>query len=171
MDWLKLEEIIRENVPKCVKTFLSACAYDTFLSIQNISCESIHEIERHINTCPEVIQTLDCCHSDVYKNQSHFQLLPGHKDFILSMSKYNFGWFKKVGFSRTQNPEQNSTLPVVLQAMIQTTHNNAEICKHHAHYDDLIRYFSTYVFLLSGRSCYEFLRTNLNLPSTKTVCM
>lgn len=64
---------------------------------------------------------------------------------------------------------QDSTLPVVLQAMIQSYQQNARNDKFHAQYNDLIRYFATYVFLLAGRSCYEFLKSNIALPSTKTV--
>lgn len=164
MNWQKLEEIIGESVPNCLKTFLSLCAYDTLASIQNISIESIQDIERHMSTCTDAVQLLDCCHSEIYKNQREFKLLPGHRDFLLSMSSY-----RKNDFTASQSPEQTSTFPV-LQAMILTTNQNMQNNKHHAHYNELIRYFSTYVYLLAGRACYEFLRSNLGLPSTKTVC-
>lgn len=168
MNWIKLEKIIGESVPDCVKTFLSACAYDSFLSLQNISLESIEEIERHMNNCPEKIESLKCCHSSAYKSQDEFKLLPGHKDFLLSISKYKFNLDSahKVDSKDTRN----ATLPVVLRAMVEMCMQNAGTNKHHSQYNDLIRYFSTYVFLLAGRSCYEFLRSNLELPSTKTVC-
>lgn len=168
MNWIKLEKIIGESVPNCIKTFLSVCAYDSFLSLKNISLESIDEIERYMNRYPEKIQSLDCCHSSTYKSQVQFKLLPGHKDFILSISKY------KLNLGSAQNVDSadmgNATLPIVLQEMIKTCMQNAGTNKHHVQYNDLIRYFSTYVFLLAGRSCYEFLRSNLELPSTKTVC-
>lgn len=170
MNWTKVEKLIGESVPNCVKTFLSVCAYDTLTSIQNISLKSIEDIENHMSTCTEAVQGLDCCHAIAYKTQKQFKLLPGHKDFLLSMCKYKLNNSQKDDSLDTQNTDQNSSLPVVLQAMIQTSQQNAGTNKHHAHYNDLIRYFSTYVFLLAGRSCYEFLRSNLELPSTKTVC-
>lgn len=123
-----------------------------------------------MRTCTEVIQELECCHADVYKTQDQLKLLPGHRDFLLSISKYKFGASKEFGSKVLQESEQKSALPVVLQAMIETSQQNAGINKHHAHYNDLIRYFATYAFLSAGRSCYEFLRSNLDLPSTKTVC-
>lgn len=158
MDWQKLEAVIGEKVPNCLKQFLSVCAYDSISSIQNINSESIREIESHMNTCLESVQQLDCCHSNAYKSQTAFKLLPGHKDFLLSMSTYKHA-----------NSEQRSKFPV-LNAMIRNSFQNATCHKNHATYDDFMRYFATYVFLTAGRSCYEFLRANLGLPSTKTVC-
>lgn len=162
MDWKKIEDVIGESVPNCLKQFLSVCAYDSLYSIQNINLESIRDIENHMNTCLESVHNLDCCHSNAYKTQTTFKLLPGHKDFLLSMSTYKT-------FGSHLNSEQPPNFPV-LDAMIRNSFQNAACHKNHATYDDLIRYFATYVFLMAGRSCYEFLRANLGLPSTKTVC-
>lgn len=142
-----MEEIIGESVPNCIKTFLSVCAYDTFSSLQNISPESLNEIERLMNIKTEAIQGLDCCHSIVYKSQNQFKLLPGHRVFLLSMSTYKFINTQIDDSTATQS----STLPVVLQAMIQTCLQNSGSNKYHAHYNDLIRYFAMYVFLSAGR--------------------
>ncbi|XP_031638592.1 uncharacterized protein LOC116350795 [Contarinia nasturtii] len=169
MNWSKIQEIIGEDIPNCVKTFLSVCAYDTFSSIQNISSESIIDIERHMNTCPDIIANLDCCHSDEYKKQRHFKLLLGHRDFLLSISKYKYNASHEVLSSITRNVGKKLTLPVVLQAMVESCEQNSGRNKYHVQYNDLIRYFSTYTFLSAGRSSYEFLRSNLDLPSTKTV--
>lgn len=161
MNWLKLETLIGENVPNCLKTFLSECAYDTFLSIQNISNASLSEIERHMNACVKVVQNLDCCHADTYKNQSNFKLLPGHRDFLLSISKYKF---------QEIDSDKKSPLPVILQAMIDTSQQNSGRNKRNYNYSDLVRFFSTYTYLSAGRSYYEFLRSNLDLPAISTVC-
>lgn len=58
----------------------------------------------------------------------------------------------------------------ILNEMIKTAESNMYRDKNHVIYSDTIRYFSTYVFLLCGRSCYEMLRSNLPLPSVKTIC-
>lgn len=170
MDWKKLEEIITESVPNCVKLFLSLCGYDTFLSLKNMSLESIEIIENHLSSCSDAIQDLECCHSNYYKTQNEFKLLPGHRDFILSISKYEFNVFQNALRNSTADSNLNPAYPVMLQAMITTYQQNAECNKHHARYDDLMRYFSTYVYLMAGRSSYEFLKSNLPLPSTKTAC-
>lgn len=166
----KIEKTIGESVPTCLKTFLLACGYSSFSSILHISHESIcdieHHMETHVKTCPEVLQTLDCCYSEVYKSQTYFKLMPGHKDFLLSLGEYAVGVAQKGG----PTVKQNSFLPIILQEMVRTSQQNVESEEHHALYSDLIRYFSTYTFLLSGHSCYEFLKRNLDLPSTKTVC-
>lgn len=65
---------------------------------------------------------------------------------------------------------QSSAHSPVFNAMVETSVNNAKRDKNHAQYDDVIRYFSTYIYLSAGRSSYEVLNHNLPLPSTKTVC-
>lgn len=164
MDWITLENMIGEIVPNCLKFFLSLCAYDSISSIQNITLESIRDIERHMNSRLEEVQQLDCCHANAYKTQNIFKLLPGHKTFLLSMSTY-----KKVNIYSSENQELHTQFPV-LNALVRNSIQNEANHKNHANYDDLIRYFGTYVYLMAGRSCYEFLRLNLGLPSAKTVC-
>lgn len=41
MNWVKLENIIGEKVPGCVKKVLDVCGYDTFMSISGIKDDSI----------------------------------------------------------------------------------------------------------------------------------
>lgn len=53
--------------------------------------------------------------------------------------------------------------------MVKIARQNADKDKNHAQYSDSIRFSATYVFLLGGRSAYEFLNSNLPLPSTKTI--
>lgn len=169
MDWEKLESIIGENVPDCIKRILLACGYDRNTSLFNISHESVLQIEQHINTqSRNVIQQFNCCYSEYYKKQKEFKLLPGHFDFICAFSHYNPTDF------RCANPKDqakdSSELPFILKEMLQTAHRNADRDKNHLQYSDTLRFFSTYVFLLGGRSTYELLNSNLPLQSTKTVC-
>lgn len=58
----------------------------------------------------------------------------------------------------------------ILNKLIKTAEFNELKDKNHATYSDEIRYFATYIFLLCGRSCYEMLRSNLPIPSVKTIC-
>lgn len=162
MDWNKIQNLIKEPIPECIKQILSWCAYDTIASVRNINSESLFQIQRQVNSyfLPK-IQELTCCYAEFYKQQSKFELLPGHRDFILTLPKY-----LNVPTSYTQN----IAFSTILNSLIETSEQNAGKDKHQSHYDDIIRYFSTYLFLRCGRSCYELLNHNLPLPSTRTVC-
>lgn len=157
MDWNDLERIVGESLPTCVKTFLTICGYDTLTSIQNISEKSIYDIENHLSKCEIMI---DCSHAEYYKEQTKFQLLPGHRDLIHGLSKIKL----------VNDPSPIAHFSIILQELIKTAQQNINRQNTHPIYGDVIRYFSTYIFLLCGRSCYEVLNSNLPLPSTKTVC-
>lgn len=164
MDWFKIQDLLNEPLPECIKKILSLCAYDTIASLRNINCESITEIQRQVNLhFRPSLQVLNCCHSNYYKQQSEFELLPGHRDFLLSLPRY-------LCALTTANSSKNTAFSTVLNSMIETARQNADKDNHNAQYNDIIRFFSTYVFLLCGRSCYEVLNHNLPLPSTRTVC-
>lgn len=54
--------------------------------------------------------------------------------------------------------------------MIDVLKRNQGKSKNARQYNDAIRLFSTYIFLLCGRTCYETLSKSLPMPSTKTIC-
>lgn len=166
MNWNKLENIIDDPIPQCVKTILTVCGYDSFTSIQHISAERICEMEKFVNKNFRVaIQELNCCHSNTYKNMNQFEFLPGHKTFILASAKRVGKW--QECFEKTK---QSKEFSFIMEKLKETADYNAMRDKYHAKYCDAIRFFATYVFILCGRSCYEFLNSNLPLPSTSTIC-
>lgn len=78
MNWKKIENVLGETLPQCIKAILSSCGYDTLISLKCISEQSLSEIESHINTnARSIINALNCCHSEHYKNISEFKLIPG----------------------------------------------------------------------------------------------
>lgn len=166
MNWNKLENIVEDSVPPCVKTILKICGYDSLTSIEHISPEQICEMEKFINNNFRIaIQELNCCHSDTYKNMNEFEFLPGHKTFILALAKRIGQWqenYKEI--------KQSKEFSFIMEKLKETADYNAMRDKFHARYCDSIRFFATYVFILCGRSCYEFLNSNLPLPSTSTIC-
>lgn len=171
--WSKIDQIFRatgDAMPKCIKVFLVNCGYDTIISIKNISVNSINEIENEINTnAKHIIQQLDCCYSEFYKKQSTFKLLQGHRDLILSLPKL-IEEYRDPDEILIQNVSQHPGISVILREMIQIAIKNYKLPEKRAVYSDIIRYFSTYIFILCGRSTYKVLRDNLPLPSISTVC-
>lgn len=174
MDWCIVEKIIGENLPKCIKLFLSLCGYDTLTSLSYISRESLTLIETHMSKNLIQIQSLDCCCAEFYKKQNHeFNLIPGHRDLILAVSKQisiHLGAQKNYNDTLNQAIQQHPSLSVIMRELVKTSLQNAKMPKNNAEYSDNIRFFATYIFILCGRTCYEVLRQNLSLPSISTVC-
>lgn len=166
MNWSFLENVLGETVPACIKKILYTCGYNTIASLRNINENSVLKIEEFINESGcEVIKTLDCCFAEVYQKQNIFKLLPGHNALLLEFPKYLSSQQQHVSCAM---PKKNYSL--ILNKLIETAENNANKDKNNYKYDDIIRYFATYVYILCGKYCYEFLCHNLPLPSTKTVC-
>lgn len=164
MVWNKIENVINEKFPECVKKILSLSGYNTLSSFRKINSESITQIERTINTYfREQICELTCCHSAYYINQKEFEFLPGHRDLILSLPEY----LPPIG-DFAEDFTQKTEFTPILNSMIESAQQNAN--RDVNRYEDVLRLFSTYTFLLSGRSAYEFLNQNLPLPSTRTIC-
>lgn len=84
--WKKLEKNHKkkynEAFPKCIKTLLIGAAFDSSSSLSNITADSITDIQRNVNNHREILNNLNCCYSDKYKDMVHFEFLPGHRTMI-----------------------------------------------------------------------------------------
>lgn len=182
--WSKVNRIVEEcsgeRVPKCIEQILSCCGYSHPLSFEKFANESLSEIEEHMRKSSQsTIKRFDCtlhgCLIAHYKDQKVFKLLPGHRIFINSMVKCIDLCHQKISHGNTcenlyETIEKHSGLSVIMKEMIQAAMKNAQVSKTHAQYSDIMKNFATYVFILSGRSCYEVLNKNLPFPSTSTIC-
>lgn len=168
MLWQKIENFIGESIPQCIKKILISCGYDTMNSIQNLSHEGIAIIENHINSGNrKVITELSCCHSEFYIKQNTFHFLPGHRDFLLGMKNV----LSKIDVNAQCSDQIDfSGFSVILKELVNTALKNKHNPPNNAKYSDIVRNFATYIFLLSGRSCYQVLSENLPFPSISTVC-
>lgn len=180
MSWTNVENVINERVPKCIKEVLSACGYTGPSSLKSISSNSITQIETHVNVhCRELIGNFTCSHAEFYKNQDTFGLLPGHRAFILAMAKTLTQHYEIEHENHmkqhdenellTKAIENNSYFSVILKELVKTALKNGQRSKNNAEYSDIIRYFATYIFILSGRACYTVLCKNLPIPSIASI--
>lgn len=169
MFWSKIEELIGDPIPICVKKIITACGYSAIFSIKNITLESVEQIENHVNVyARDLIQKLDCCHHEFYKDQDVFKFLPGHRDLILTLPKFVVQMLHPDKYL-IQVVEQYPGFSMILRELIKMAIQNDKLPKNKAQYSDTIRYFATYIFLLCGRSCYDVLYKNLSLPSTSSI--
>lgn len=149
-------------------------------SIQNVFLQEIKKFN-----CPD-----SSCSCKLYKTenqepgQAHnaFRLLPSHRVLIIAISNKIREYY-----AQDHAPEEQSTSPVpaqshttftgtkagtpVLRALIDSANFNREGAPKKGYlYSPLIRKFSTFLFLLSGRRCYNFLQKNLSIPTYSSVC-
>lgn len=80
--WKKLEKITKEKFPACVLTILQSAGYDNFTSLNEMNDEKIERIEKYIDSNKYIINELNCCYSDHYKQLGTFIFLPGHRSII-----------------------------------------------------------------------------------------
>lgn len=166
MEWCEIK------LPLCVKKILIFSAYECANSLRLLNEEKIVEIEKYVSDFGRsIIDELNCCHSEKYRNQRTFKFLPGHRSLLMShvsyakkISEINFD--KKVADLPKQCDEPYS---VVLREWIKSAQINSKKPKNQASYSDVIRYFCTFVYLTGGRASYDILQRNLPIPSTKTI--
>lgn len=75
----------KEQFPKCVKNILILAGFESVASLHNITDSIIKDIEKYVNTKPEVLKNIDCCFADTYQNMRQFEFVPGHKAVILAI--------------------------------------------------------------------------------------
>lgn len=180
--WSDFENYNQCEVPMCLKVLLWKCGYDTILSLKYMCEEKVVEMENHIQKYREkILIDSDECLSG-YKYQEIFHFLPGHRNILLDLPQS----IRKMQEEYTLQDDGSSSMEstresiancsqmtteysVILNALINTANMNKNKSKNAYQYADTIKYFSTYVFLLCGRTCYETLNKNLPIPSTKTI--
>lgn len=168
IDWINFENFIGEEFPSCLKRILYLCGYDSFISIKEMKESHISKVEIFIDeNHRDEIKLLSCCHSEYYQQQSTFKFLPGHETLLLVLPKYIDEYLSR---QTSKKYEQFGNYSFILEEMLKTAEANRLQSDSHARYPDSIRYFFTFIFLVCGRFCYEMLRANLPIPSTKTIC-
>lgn len=182
--WDEIEDIIFEPLPECIKKILSICGYDSMLGISEIDENAVTEVEQYVNNNRNIIRGLECCFANTYKKLEKFRFLPGHRILILHLSNRINETFesKKSGNSNDFVVSKQSVIEsgsadrgtdkysFLLNLLIDSAEQNCGVPKNRYRYDEVLQLFSTYVFLSSGRSCYELLSSNLSIPSKYTIC-
>lgn len=181
--WISFEEFLRDEIPECIKQILSAYGYGNELSIRNLKEVHLNLIEEHMNKpmMRTVIDSLTCCKSEIYQAQEKFEILPGHRVYILNLShQMHLKQENRLGLSANTIPttgpnfmEQAQNEPAItflLKEFIANSMNNFKKLPKQRRYSEIIKDFSTYIYILCGRYCYEVICKNLPMPQASTVC-
>lgn len=183
-DLNKLEQFIGHIIPKSLKILLQTCGYNSLLSLKQISIEKIRTMEQFIQmNRAKILRELNGIDENaagIYKEQVHFAFLPGHRNILLDFPKHIADMQNSMRIQSVSNQilgenvrkaEFSREFSHILNQMITTAEMNMnKKSKHKNEYTDDVKYFSTYIFLMCGRTCYETLSKNLPMPSTKTIC-
>lgn len=185
--WAAIENFNHLEVPMCLKVLLSKCGYNTMLSLKYISERRITEMEDHVRKYKHNIfsdgSDLDECLYE-YKKQELFTVLPGHRSILLDLPQtirkmqaentlYGDGNTNIMTNMKTvvdtSNVDTAEDYSVILKELIKSAQAKQNKSKHGYTYEDTIKHFSTYIFLLCGRTCYDTLSANLPISVTKSI--
>lgn len=103
-----MEKFNKEKYPECVKCLLTAAGFDSQLSLKDITEAKLASAEQFLTKNRHLINDLECCYSEQYKEMADFQFLPGHKSLIMSIPSRLLEWTKTVQkWSKNQNLKQD----------------------------------------------------------------
>lgn len=140
------------------------------------------EVENFVNANRDITANLDCCFGHTHKNLEEFRFLPAHRLLVLRLPLYVHKIFGPDQAANTKEIiQQNSIIgsgarkdtseySFLMAKLIESAEENAVAPKNRFRYDEILQLFSTYIFLCSGRSCYEILAAIYQYPQS-TQCV
>lgn len=151
-----------ERIPERVIWILKSTGFDQKYSLREITTDCIVSIEEFINNNRNVISGIP--KESVYSKIHPFKLLPGDRRFIENIPKYI------EQLDDTETTKWNlSEFSFILKCLIDTAQENSNRNIKSLRYSKAIQAFSTYLYLMCGRSCYDTLCANLPIPQSNTV--
>lgn len=103
------------------------------------------------------------------ENENKFTFRPGHRTIILNIPAYLKDLVAKTSTSVAELCPTFQYLSAAMKSLLETAHSNTNKHPKANRYSEMIQHFSTYIFLMSGRSCYDTLCANLPIPKTETI--
>lgn len=134
--------------------------FDTKLALQSIDQDVIAEIEQQANEDRSILINTS------YEQVQHFKFKPGHRILLLNLSKQAQLW----NDANEKMPCKMSDFSCILREFIETAESNAGKHPKGFRYNETNQLFSTYIYLMCGKSCYQTLSANLPIPQADTIC-
>lgn len=162
----KLQYVLGEKFPGCLVEFLKASGFDSLFTCQHIDTNAISEIEKFVEANRDTFDNI--LSKSLYKFIQPFKFAPGHRILLNKIPGLISSIEKdKIELNITCGTSIYST---VLRALLEVADKNSPDHPKANRYNTIIQWFSVYIFLLCGRSCYETLSTNLPIPQASTIC-
>lgn len=156
-----LSEVLGVEIPEIVTHILKKSGFDCRTTLALINLETIAEIEEYVNENCEILV------GSSFENMVPFSFLPGHRIILRNMFEY---------MDQLKNSESNierkmdlSQFPYLLKCFIETAQSHANKSVKAFRYSEHIQSFSTLIYMMCGKSCFETLTANLPIPKASTV--
>lgn len=161
--FVELELFLKEKIPQDIVLILERSGFNSAVSLGFLNDESIAEIEKYANEDRSVLG------STSYEKVKLFKFKPGHKVFLQNLSKQVDAWKESKCDENLES--KRSFFSQVLQAFIECAESNSGREPKGHRYNEINRYFSTFIYLMCGKACYETLSANLPIPKADTIRM
>lgn len=150
-----------DRIPRSVVYILGESGFTSKAALQKITPENIKSIEQYVNdNFDSLIDGL----SD-YKRVRPFKLKPGHCMIIESIPEL-LNRAKAVEESKTKSRNE---FQFVMKWLIETAERNAGREPKGRRFDETVKLFAIYLYIMSGRACYDTLSANLPLPQATSI--
>lgn len=157
----ELELFMNQTIPSDIKHILIQTSFENELSLLGIDDEIIADIELYVNENKDILKNTS------YEKVEVFKFKPGHKTFILQMAN-QVKQKREEKTSKSVEFESNE-FSHILKAYIDTAQANKGRHPNGFRYNEINRFFSTFIYLLCGKACYETLSSNLPIPKADTI--
>lgn len=155
-----LTDVLGINIPQIVTNILTKSGFNCRTTLALINAETITEIEEYVNENRAVL--VGSC----YENVDPFKFLPAHRIVLRTISNY----LDRLKMNESVEQKMDmSQFPYLLKCFIETAQSHANKSVKAFRYSEHIQSFSTYIYMMCGKSCYETLSANLPIPKASTV--
>lgn len=178
--WQSIEKYLNQNIPQCIKEILSASGFNSEITIEDLKEQDLKMIEAFVNkNLRSTVQSLTCCQSQIYQSQKEFEFVPGHRKFILHLAtQLRLKREQSVSINDLlaskdipQQIREHPSFSCLLKEFVSNSMNNFNKAPSGRRYTDIVQAFSTYIYMICGRNCYEIISSNLPMPQASTICM
>lgn len=150
-----------DDIPESVVYILCESGFTSVAALKNINHDTVKSIEHYVD---DNFDSLIGGLRD-YKRNRPFKLKPGHAMAIESIPEL---------LSQTTIIEKSKTIvpndfQFVLKWLIESAEKNSGREPKGRRFDETVKLFATYLYIMSGRACYDTLSANLPLPQTTTI--
>lgn len=152
---------MKDKIPKDIELILHRSGFDSKSALQSIDEKAIVEIEKHANEDRSVLSDTS------YENTTNFKFKPGHRIFLLNLSKQEILWSET---DEEISHDDTTHFSLMLRTFIRTAEEHHGKHPKGCRFDEINRSFSTYIYLMCGKACYETLSANLPIPKADTIC-
>lgn len=170
--WSNFQSYLGMRIPVEIIHILEINGYDNTLAMCEITDQEICAIERN-STLVVGEKTVPIFKSSNYYSKWNFSdpfsFLPGHRKLIRELGK-KAAQYKIYMDARKENDVVFSDLSFIMQEMLKAAKQNKNLAPTSHRYSEALQWFSTYIYILSGKAAYEVLSNNLPLPQASTVC-